>query len=59
MTNEITFKPSIAFDQKNILDNLRECIVAFTKNYELIYFNNSFKERFELFIGEKLDEKEL
>ncbi|MBI1932263.1 MAG: PAS domain S-box protein [Ignavibacteriales bacterium] len=57
MTNEITFKPSIAFDQKNILDNLRECIVAFTKNYELIYFNNSFKERFELFIGEKLDEK--
>lgn len=57
MTNEITFKPSIVFDQKNILDNLRECVVAFTRNYELIYFNKSFKERFEIFIGEKIDKK--
>ncbi|MBK8944024.1 MAG: PAS domain S-box protein [Ignavibacteriae bacterium] len=55
MNTEITFKPSIALDHKIILDSLRDSVVSFNKNLELIYFNNSFKERFEIFIGEKLD----
>ncbi|MFZ1289467.1 MAG: PAS domain S-box protein [Melioribacteraceae bacterium] len=57
MNTEITFKPSIAFDHKTILDSLRDSAVAFNKNLELLYFNNSFKERFEIFIGEKPDYK--
>ncbi|MBK7105502.1 MAG: PAS domain S-box protein [Ignavibacteriae bacterium] len=57
MNTEITFKPVISLDHKIVLDSLRDSVVSFNKNLELLYFNNSFKERFEIFIGEKPDYK--
>ncbi|MCB9219842.1 MAG: PAS domain S-box protein [Ignavibacteriales bacterium] len=54
MITEKTFTPKLSPDHNLILDSVRDGIVAIDREMNLIYFNNSFKERFELFIGEKL-----
>jgi len=55
MIKETTFKPSVAPDYNIILESVNDCILAIDQNYNIIYHNNSFKERFELFVGEKLN----
>ncbi len=55
MIKETTFKPSVAPDHNIILESVSDCILAIDKDYNLVYYNNAFQKRFELFVGEKLD----
>ena len=56
MIKEKVFNPKLAPDHQVILDATTDLIVAFDKDYQLAYCNNSFKKNFEMFANEPLDE---
>ena len=56
MIKEKVFSPKLAPDHQVILDATKDMIVAFDKEYQLAYFNQSFKKNFEMFANELLDE---
>lgn len=56
MIQEKVFKPQLAADYQVILDSTSDIIFAFDKNFNLAYYNKSFKRTFEVFVNESLDE---
>ncbi|MCW8850398.1 MAG: PAS domain S-box protein, partial [Melioribacteraceae bacterium] len=56
MIKEKVFNPKLAPDPQIILDATTDQIVAFDKDYQLAYCNQSFKKNFEMFAKEPLDE---
>jgi len=56
MIEEKVFNPKLAPDHQIILDATSDLICAFDKDYQLAYFNQSFKKNFELFVKETLEE---
>lgn len=56
MIKEKVFSPKLAPDHQVILDATTDLIVAFDREYQIAYCNQSFKNNFEMFIAESLDE---
>ena len=51
MIKEKVFNPKLAPDHQIILDATSDLIVAFDKDYQLAYCNQSFKKNFEMFVN--------
>lgn len=56
MIKEKVFSPKLAPDHQVILDATTDLIVAFDSEYQIAYCNQSFKNNFEMFVAESLDE---
>lgn len=59
MLKEKVFLPKLAPNHQAILDGTSEIIIAFDKDYQIAYSNQSFKKNFEIFVNEPLDESKL
>jgi len=56
MITEKVFNPRLTPDHQVILDATSDLIVAFDREYQLAYYNKSFKKSFDLFVNEPLEE---
>jgi PAS domain-containing protein len=56
MIKEKVFTPKLAPDPQIILDSTNDLIVAFDKDYQVVYCNQSFKKNFEIFASEQFSE---
>ena len=59
MITEKVFNPKLAPNHQVILDAASDMIVAFDRDYQIAYYNKSFKKTFNLFVNEPLEENKL
>ncbi|PID59869.1 MAG: hypothetical protein CR986_04835 [Ignavibacteriae bacterium] len=59
MIKEEILQEKAQIDHQLILDSTSDLIIAFTKEYEILYCNEAFKKTFKMFTKEKLEDERL